>query len=93
MTASLKNVLVGAIHKYSNRRMLHGEHSIHYLLASLARYVYPQFVIVDGTIGMQDGGPVRGTETQSNWVLSSFDALAADTVATYLMGFEIDDVG
>jgi hypothetical protein len=29
----------------------------------------------------------------AGWVLSSFDALAADSLATSLMGFDVNDVG
>lgn len=93
MTAGIKNVLVGAIQGYTNRRSIHRERSIHYMMASLAEYVFPEFVIVDGTIGMQAGGPVRGMEIESGWVVSSFDALAADSVTAHLMGFGLEDVG
>lgn len=93
MTGAIKNVLVGAIHKYSNRRKIHRGNGIHYFLNSLAEHTYPDLVVLDGTIGMQGGGPVKGTEINSDWVISSFDALAADSLALHLMGFEISDVG
>jgi uncharacterized protein (DUF362 family) len=93
MTGGLKNVLVGAIKKYANRRKIHQERAIHYLLDSLAAHVYPQLVILDGTIGMEGGGPVRGTAIHSGWVLSSFDGLAADSLAVSLMGLQIEDIG
>ena len=93
MTAGIKNVLVGALHKYSMRRKIHRGHLIHYMLASIADHVYPHFVLIDGTVGMENGGPVRGTAIQSNWVVSSFDALAADSLAAYLMGINLEDIG
>jgi len=93
MTAGIKNVLVGAIRGFANRRKIHGGNYIHYTLAAIAKHAYPDFTIVDGTVGMQGGGPVRGTEIKSGWALSSFDALAADSLAVHLMGFELQDVG
>jgi uncharacterized protein (DUF362 family) len=93
MTAGMKNVLVGAIQGHSNRIKIHRDKYKHYMMASLADYVYPDFVIIDGTIGMEGGGPIRGSEIRADWVLSSFDALAADSFAAYLMGIDVEDVG
>ena len=93
MTAGLKNVLVGVIQGYSNRRKIHREKCIHYMMASLAEYAYPDLVIIDGTVGMQEGGPVRGKEINAGWVVSSFDGLAADSLAARLMGFDVEDIG
>jgi uncharacterized protein (DUF362 family) len=93
MTAGIKNVLVGAIRGYANRRKIHRDRSIHYMMASLAEHVFPAFTIIDGTIGMQGGGPVRGTEIEAGWTMASFDALAADSLAVQLMGFDVEDVG
>ena len=42
---------------------------------------------------MESGGPIRGNEIKANWTLSSFDALAADSLTTYLMGFDVKDIG
>lgn len=93
MTAGIKNVLVGAIHKYSMRKKIHRGNFIHFIIASIANLVYPDLVITDGTFGMESGGPVRGKEIKSGWAISSFDALAADSLAAYLMGFEVNDIG
>lgn len=93
MTAGIKNVLVGAIQGYSNRRTIHRDRSIHYMMASLAEHAFPEFVIIDGTVGMQGGGPIRGTEMRAGWTVSSFDALAADSLVAQLMGFDVEDVG
>ncbi len=93
MTAGIKNVLVGAIHGYSMRRKIHRGKAIHRIMACIAELVFPDIVVIDGTVGMVSGGPVRGKEINSGWTLSSFDALAADSLAAYLMGFDINDVG
>ena len=88
VTLGIKNVTVGAIHGYSTRRKIHGE-SIHETIAALSAHVYPDFVVLDGTSGMEGGGPIRGTKINAGWTLASFDALAVDSLATYLMGFDI----
>jgi uncharacterized protein (DUF362 family) len=93
MTAGIKNVLVGAIHKYSMRNKIHKGRFIHFIISSISGLAYPDFVITDGTVGMESGGPVRGKEINSGWALSSFDALTADSLAAYLMGFDINDIG
>jgi uncharacterized protein (DUF362 family) len=93
VTAGIKNVLVGAIQKYKMRRSIHRGKHIHDIIASISDVVYPDFVIIDGTDGMEGGGPIRGDRVESHWALSSFDPLAADSVTTFLMGFKADDVG
>lgn len=92
-SAGIKNVLVGAINgSWKERLQIHKGEFIHKIMARLADFVYPDLVIVDGTSGMEGNGPIRGTEIKAGWTLASFDALAADSLATHLMGFDVDDV-
>ena len=92
-SAGIKNVLVGAINgSWKERLQIHKGEFIHNIMARLADFVYPDLVIVDGTSGMEGNGPIRGTEIKSGWTLASFDALAADSLATHLMGFDVNDV-
>jgi uncharacterized protein (DUF362 family) len=92
-TAGIKNVLVGAINGgWKERLKIHKGSFIHDIMASVADLVYPDLVIVDGTVGMEGNGPIRGTEIKSGWTLASLDALAADSMATHLMGFDADDI-
>jgi uncharacterized protein (DUF362 family) len=92
-TAGIKNVLVGAINgRWKDRLKIHKGSLIHDIMAEIAEVAYPDLVIVDGTTGMEGNGPIRGTEIKSGWALASLDALAADSLATHLMGFDADDV-
>ena len=92
-SAGIKNVLVGAINgSWKERLQIHKGEFIHNIMARLADFVYPDLVIVDGTSGMEGNGPIRGTEIKAGWTLASFDALAADSLATHLMGFDVNDV-
>ena len=94
VTLSLKNLLVGAIQGgLSSRGMIHQGQDINWILQQLAKHVYPNLSIIDGVIGMQGNGPGGGDPIQANWLIASEDALATDSLATYLMGFDIKDVG
>jgi uncharacterized protein (DUF362 family) len=94
VTLSIKNLLVGAIQgALRARAKIHQGRHIHQILVALAEYVYPSFAVIDATVGMEGDGPVDGTPKPAGWIVASPDALAADTLATYLMGFSLEDVG
>lgn len=94
VTLGIKNVLVGAIVGGMSERMkIHQGMFIHEIMAEIADLVYPNLVIIDGTCGMEGNGPSEGNPIRSGWTIGSFDALAADSLATYLMGFDLKDVG
>jgi len=95
VTLSLKNLLVGAVQhgSFHNRFKIHLGRKLHQVLAEIAKYSYPSLAIIDGTIGMEGEGPTNGTPIKGGWVVASDNALAADSLATYLMGFDIDDIG
>ncbi len=93
VTAGIKNVLVGSINgSWECRLQIHQGKYVHNILASIADLVYPHLVIIDGTTGMEGNGPIMGRKNRSGWSLASFDALAADTLAVYLMGFVVNDI-
>jgi len=94
VTLGIKNVLVGVIQgKIDMRRNIHKGKEINNIMAQIADYSYPDLVILDGTVGMEGNGPTGGTPIKAGWSIASFDALAADSLATYLMGFDVKDVG
>ena len=62
-------------------------------MTSIAKFVYPEFVLIDGVTGMEGDGPDNGSAIKAGWTLASLDALAADSLAAYLMGFDIKDIG
>lgn len=95
VTLSIKNVAVGSIKHglLKNRFKIHLRNKINQNITKISEYVYPDLSIIDGTVGMEGNGPDKGTPINSGWTLSSTDALAADSLAAYLMGFDIDDIG
>ncbi len=92
MTAGIKNVVIGAIEGYKNRKGLHTQKNLHEVIAKIAKIILPNLVIIDGVVGMEESGPIQGKEIKSGWTLASFDALAADSLAAYLMDFKIEGI-
>jgi uncharacterized protein (DUF362 family) len=91
VTLGIKNVIVGAINKgYKYRIKVHK--GIHRNFLDLTELVYPSLVVLDGTVGMEGRGPIMGTKKQAGWCIASLDPLAADTLATYLMGYDFADI-
>lgn len=94
VTLGIKNLLVGSIQGGLSQRMkIHQGKDINWILAGIAKYAYPNLVIIDGVIGMQGDGPDKGYPIKAGWLVASLDALAADSLAVYLMGFDIRDIG
>jgi uncharacterized protein (DUF362 family) len=92
MTAGIKNIVIGAVEGYKNRKSLHTKKDLHEIIASIAKIILPDLSIIDGVVGMEESGPIQGKEIQSGWVLASMDALAADSLAAYLMDFNVDGI-
>jgi uncharacterized protein (DUF362 family) len=100
VTLSLKNVLMAAPlndYKKSDKGYLHGpapavNDVLHFNLFHLAHRVYPDLAVIDGFEAMEGDGPAWGTPFDSKVALASTDALAADTVATKIMGFNAEKI-
>lgn len=108
VTLSLKNVVVGAAIKDAGFRWgqrgsgandkitIHGGNEnagINYNLFQLARQFRPDLSVIDGYEGMEGNGPVGGTAVDHRVAVASTDWLAADRIATELMGFDFAKVG
>lgn len=50
-------------------------------------------VIIDGVSAMEGNSPGSGTEIKLNWLIASLNPIAADALASYLMGFDPYDIG
>ncbi len=95
VTLGAKNLLVGGIKEglFHDRGKIHRGKKIHWILAGLSQYVWPDLTFVDGIVGMEGDGPTGGSAKKSGFFLASFDTLAADSLAAYLMGFDVKDIG
>jgi len=92
LTAGIKNVVMGAVEGYKNRKGLHTKKDLHEVIAEIAKIVFPDIVIIDGVVGMEESGPIQGKEIKAGWTLVSMDALAADSLTAYLMDFNIKGI-
>ena len=96
VTLSLKNALMAAPlndYKRSDKGQLHGpapavNDILHFNLFHLAHKVWPGLAVIDGFEAMEGDGPAWGTPFEAKVALASTDPLAADTIATKIMGFD-----
>jgi uncharacterized protein (DUF362 family) len=109
ITLSLKNIVVGAGIKdsgaalgrgaagggKSDKPLMHGggAHGINYNLFALSPKLHPHLAVIDGYEGMEGTGPVHGTAVDHKVCVASLDWLAADRVATELMGVDFNKIG
>lgn len=78
----------------SDKFALHqGCHGINLNLYTLAKVIAPDLSVIDGFVGMEGSGPSSGDPVDLRVAIASTDFLAADVVATKLMGFDPDEVG
>ncbi len=95
VTLSLKNLLLACPlndYKQNDKGLMHtGPTAVddfcHFNMFHLAQEIYPDLAVIDGYEAMEGNGPAWGTPFGSRVALASRDALAADTVATKIMGF------
>jgi uncharacterized protein (DUF362 family) len=96
ITLSLKNVILGCPlydYKKNDKALFHTappavNDLCHFNMFHMAQEVYPDLAVIDGFIGMEGKGPAWGTPFDSRVAVTSMDALAADTIATKIMGFD-----
>jgi len=60
--------------------------------AELLEKISPSLVLIDGLYGMEGKGPVRGSPVFHGFAAASEDPVLADSLATFLMGFDVDDI-
>lgn len=61
-------------------------------LCDVNRIMKPVFCITDGTIGAEGKGPKQGNPREANVVLAGADNVAQDTIATYIMGLNPENI-
>lgn len=93
VTLGIKNMVVGCI-QGDDKGLLHqGYAQINLSIAGLARHLLPHLTVIDGFVGMEGMGPVFGTAIAPRVALAGTDAVAVDSLAAHLMGFDPDEVG
>ncbi|MBP1767530.1 MAG: hypothetical protein H6P98_1645 [Candidatus Aminicenantes bacterium] len=96
ITLSLKNLLLGCPikdNKSNDKALFHTASPAvndlcHFNMFHIAQDVFPDLAVIDGFEAMEGNGPAWGTALPARIALASLDALAADTLATKIMGFD-----
>ncbi len=93
ITLAIKNVVMGSIYVADKTLVHQGYRQINRNIADLARLVWPDLSVIDGFVGMEGEGPVDGSPVDVGIAISSIDPLAADRVASEVMGVDFNKVG
>ena len=89
VTLSLKNCfgcVPGRVYGWP-KNVLH-LHGIENSILDVAAAVRPDLAIIDGIVGMEGDGPIKGTAKAAGVLVLSTDPVAADSTAARLMGFD-----
>lgn len=93
-TLSIKNVVVGALVNTGEKEKIHqGTKAININIAKLAVQYMPSLAVIDGYIGMEGSGPVRGNPVELGVSAASLHPVSLDAVMARIMGFEPLDIG
>jgi len=78
----------------NNKALIHqGYFAQNQNIATLAQKIPLKLAVLDGYEAMEGDGPTGGEMIAAHWAIASSDPLAADWLATQLMGIKIEDVG
>ena len=91
VTVGIKN-LFGCV-RYEDRKKYHRDVDLVSVLADILKALSPGLTVVDAVQAMEGFGPHGGTAVDLGLVIAGTDAVAVDTVGTYLMGFEPSEFG
>lgn len=94
VSLSIKNIVVGSACASDNKWKFHqGYPAMNVNMYKVVQNIPPNLAIIDGWIGMEGDGPVKGTPVEMGVALASIDFVAVDTIAAYLMGFDPTEIG
>lgn len=79
-------------HLTANEEISRKYKALDFAISEMATVLWPHFVIIDGTVGMEGMGPAYGRPKPVGMVIVSDNALSADAVASRLMGFRPDRI-
>jgi len=102
-TLNVKNVGIGAIHNPDRHSppwhtidpalFSHLPCPLNLSLARLGQALPIRLAVIDGVVGMEGNGPVKGTPVASGVALAGTDALAVDLIGAELMGLDPRTIG
>ena len=93
VTLALKNIAM-ALPKGRNKGKVHqGYGIININIAILATHRMADLAVIDGTVAMEEDGPVYGKPKEWGVVFASHSIVELDSFVTYLMGFAPTEIG
>ena len=84
VTLGMKNLFGMITTKFKGKFHLRGMDKV---VHDIAVTIPPQLTVIDGFVAMEGRGPVHGTPVQMDIIIASTDVVAADAVASRIMGF------
>jgi len=76
----------------ASKEITGGERELNIAIADMATVLYPDLVVIDGSIGMEGMGPSGGDPKGAGIIVAGENAVAADMIASRLMGINPHDV-
>jgi uncharacterized protein (DUF362 family) len=86
-TAEIKKINFSNSDKYFQLIEFGGKNFV-----ELLKIITPSLVIIDGLYGMEGSGPIKGSPVFHGFSIASEDCILADSLTTYVMGFDVSDV-
>lgn len=93
-TGALKNFfgVIPGSGKAAVHRQAPTEKSLCEAMVDIYSALKPGLAVMDGVVGMEGEGPTNGKPVASNVILSGWDCVALDAVASEVMGFSYRDI-
>ena len=89
VTLGLKNMFGMLTTKFKGKYHIRGMDKV---IHDINKTLPPQLTIIDGFVAMEGKGPVHGKPVKMNTVIASVDPVAADSVASQVMGFNPNEI-
>jgi uncharacterized protein (DUF362 family) len=96
VTLTIKNIAIGAIYNPDRHSLAwqqrqpgvfsHDPQPLNLHIARLDQALTPALAVIDGVVGMEGEGPVKGTPIASEVALAGTNALAVDIVGSEVLG-------
>jgi uncharacterized protein (DUF362 family) len=80
------------INSYKNDRLFQLWNYAGKNLTALLKEINPSLAIIDGLYGMEGKGPIKGSPVFHGFAIASEDIVLVDSLTTYIMGFEVDQI-
>lgn len=93
VSLSIKNMAMAAVH-LGDRKKVHSSYgAANRNIAEIAEHVWPDLAVIDGMVGMEENGPLRGSPVSLGVAFAGADALAVDSLACAFIGVDAHAVG